>query len=762
MTCMLSASRPVRYVPASFFAPLVTLLITLAYAGSFASAAAAQEPADRAALERLRDSLDTVRDSMSLLAAETRGIEQAKADRDNTVLHLRLGFMAFRLGEIAGHSHFDDAGSEFEWATQLRPEWPYPWLGLGIAEDRLGDSQISVVAGLQAMFGKDHLSRAANAYAKSVEVDPSFVLGLVELASTALRQRVNIKTDLARQALRLAAATSAAANPEVLLWRGRVEREVGDPDSALAAFRGYLDGGGDRQLGLLEVARTQFFMGSLDGQGPYYEGAALTDSNAVRSYRADLALIANDSALAEFDQNPGARRVGMLHRFWGDRDRNEMLRDGERLREHYRRLYYARRNFLLVSAKRHYEIAERYRSGSPDYDDRGVIYIRHGDPTERATFSAPGLWLNESWRYARADGDLIFHFVAREAVQDYKLVESVFDVFDYATTVQMRKGGPAGDLTSVSSQLLQSRERLSPIYSRLLGGGAASSERYLTEERRLGARSIRVGTTTDSHELKFAKPLSGRVEVMVAGRDSTGGLLQVTYAIPGSAIEPVPSNRGNLYPIRLRLSVADARGATVARLDTTRVFVAKSPVPSTEHLVGRIAVPVTSGLLTYRLAIQEGDEAGRVFPKDTITAPEVSGRGFDASDLVIGSRSASLAWRQSGEDTVFFNPVGVYQSGTEMELYYEVYGLPQGEPFQTQLSVTREGGGGFLGLFGKKAAISLRFDDHAEGPQTRSHRSLPLQRLSPGRYHIDLVVTDSAGHEVKRRREFEVVKAEKQ
>ncbi|MEP6573945.1 MAG: GWxTD domain-containing protein [Gemmatimonadota bacterium] len=720
---------------------------------------AAQDPAERVAIEQLRDSLDGARDSITLLVSEKKTIEQAKTDRDNTLLHLRLGFIAFRLGEIAGHSHFDDAGSEFEWATTLRPQWPYPWLGLGEAEDRLGDSQISVVAGLQAMFGKDHLTRAANAFAKSVQVDPSFVNGLVELASTALRQRVNIKVDLARQALRLAASTSASANPEVLLWRGRVEREVGDADSALAAFNSYVAGGGNRPLGLLEVARTRFFMGSVEGQAPYYEGAALPDTNAVASYRADLALIANDSALAEFDQNPGARRVAMLHRFWGERDRKEMLHDGERLREHYRRLYYARRNFLLVSTRRHYDIAERYRSGSADYDDRGVIYIRHGEPTERASFTAPDLWLNESWRYARADGDLVFHFVAREDVQDFKLVESVFDVLDFAATVRLRQAGPGGDLTSVSSQLAQSREHMSPIYSKLLGGGAASSQRYLTEERRMGARSIRIGTTTDSDELRFAKELSSRVELIAAGRDSASGLLQVTYAIPGSAIEPVPSNRGSLYPIRLRLSVANSRGETVARVDTTRVFLAKTPVPSTEHLVGRIAVPVTPGLLTYRLAIQEGDEVGRVFPTDTITAPEVSGRGFDVSDLVIGSRSANLGWREDAADTVFFNPVGVYQSGTEMELYYEVYGLPQGEPFKTQLAVTKEGGGGLFGLFGKKAAISLRFEDHTEGTQTRIHRSLPLEKLSTGRYHIDLLVTDSAGHEVKRRREFEVVKA---
>ena len=63
--------------------------------------------------------------------------------------------------------------------------------------------------------------------------------GLTAQETTALKQRINVKTDLARAALREAAVTTAARNPEVLLYRGRVEREVGDIDSALAAFRGY-------------------------------------------------------------------------------------------------------------------------------------------------------------------------------------------------------------------------------------------------------------------------------------------------------------------------------------------------------------------------------------------------------------------------------------------------------------------------------------------------------------------------------------------
>ena len=173
--------------------------------------------------------------------------------------HLRLGFLALRLGDLAGRAgHYDDAASEFQWAIDLQPNWPYAWYGMGLAEYGIGDSQVSIVSGLKTMFGKDALARSAVAFAKSAEVDPSFVRGLVELSNTALRQRVNIKLDVALDALSRASATPAGADPEVLLARGRVERDVGSPDSAVAAFTRYLATEGAKGVGQLELARTQF------------------------------------------------------------------------------------------------------------------------------------------------------------------------------------------------------------------------------------------------------------------------------------------------------------------------------------------------------------------------------------------------------------------------------------------------------------------------------------------------------------------------
>jgi GWxTD domain-containing protein len=485
----------------------------------------------------------------------------------------------------------------------------------------------------------------------------------------------------------------------------------------------------------------------------------LDDSVTVSGYRADLATIASDSVLGDFDRLQGARRAVYLRRFWGERDLTELRTEGERLREHYRRLFYARKNFQLTANNRHYDIVERYRSGSRDFDDRGIIYIRHGEPSSRASYAAPGLEANESWRYTRTDGDLIFHFIAREDVQDFKLVESLFDVLGFSDAVRLQDQPNRTTDNAMAEQLMLSREQLSPIYRRLQAAGRGSAGRYQSQERRAGQESIALGTTTDSYELRFPNELKATSEVLAVGRDSTGHQVQIAYAIAGSSLEPVTVTRGFLYSVRLRFVATDAVGRVVSSLDTTRHFVAPERVPPKEHLVGRVGTTVPAGSLQYRLAIQQGDETGMTLPRDTVRVGPTTASVLSLSDLVLGARSANLGWRRTPTDTVLFNPLRTYKRGEEMQLYYEIEGL-RPAPYTVELAVRKKGGGGgiFRKIFGGGgAAIKLKFEQQATTPTVSTHRSLKLDRLKPGTYVLQLLVVDAAGRKDYRTREFQVV-----
>src|SRR5207244_1234323 len=286
-------------------------LVLLALLVGPATRLAAQAPAERAAIEALRDSLARVTDSLSLKRLETATIQVAKQNRDDPLIHLRLGFIAYRLGEITNHKSHDDAAGEFEWATQLKPDWPYPWYGRGLADLAQGEHAVIAIENIRAILGKDYLSRAAQAFARATQVDPSFAEAAMDVANTALSQRIQPRLQVALDAVRLAAASPAGRTAGVQLARGRVERAAGDVDSALAAFQAYLTIGGDSGLGLLELARTYYFARRpTEGWRAYFAGARTGRSaTAVDLYRADLGYVARPEELTPCDglTAPGTR-----------------------------------------------------------------------------------------------------------------------------------------------------------------------------------------------------------------------------------------------------------------------------------------------------------------------------------------------------------------------------------------------------------------------------------------------------------------------
>ena len=751
----------------------VVRLPALALVGVLASGVAAQAPADRAALVSFRDSLSRVADTVALGRLEAAMIEVARVDRENALLHIRLGFVAYRIAEAGGGKpRYEDAAGEFEWATELRSDWPWAWYGLGLAELAAGEHEVIAIENVRQILGKDYLTKAANAFARAAEADPAFAVAVIDLANTALTQRVNSRLDVALAAVRQAARGPAGRAPAVQLARGRVEREAGEADSAVAAFEAALGVGADSGVALLELARSLYYARRPGAaRERYYAGAGVASPDGIALYRADLAWIAALDELTAFDALASPEeRVTWLARFWERRDAEEARERGERLTEHYRRWFHARRNFRLVTRHRHYDITETYRSPQAEFDDRGVIYMRHGPPDDRAAYlcpptdaaedTGPKCATNESWRYRRPEGDLVFHFAARDDVQDYKLVESLVDVLGFSASVAAQ-----GRSDSLVMDLYATREQFGEPYSRVWRGHGLRSN-VLGEERQLGRRAIALGTTTDSYRHRFDRPLGIRAtDFVVARRDGHDPAQQlvVVFAVPAGRLTAETSGGGVRYPLQFRLQVTDSGGRVVSVLDTVRVFATPRLLTREDFLTGLLAVPVPAGDLRYRLLVATTDGAvGDVVRRDSLDAPPLDGRRTELSDLVLGRMGSGIVWLPPG-DTIPLNPLGQYPQGASVELYYEVHGLAAGREYRTEITMEPAGGpslfGRIRGLFGgRRAPISLAFDAPAAGPVTRVRRTVELGDLGRGAYLLTIRVIDPDGGTTHlRRRRIEVV-----
>ncbi len=727
--------------------PLVRLPAILAALALQVPPLASQTSGERLALSAFSDSLASITDTTPLRVRQRTMRETARRPGNGGLGQVRLGLVSLRLAELGATADIRAAVKELRHAAEEHPEWPFAWYSLGLAEARRAASERDNRLELGSRVGVSTLERAATRHRRALEADPSFAPAALELAAVTLELHDTALLASAVGALRRA-ATVPSPSPEVFLAGGRLERAADSGDSARVAFERYLGARGRRALGLLELARTRLAAGDTEGESAYYEGAALGDPAAVAGYRADLAPVAADSELARFDQAGGVARAELLRHFWTDRDRIEMRAPGERLREHYRRLQYARRHFALTVSRRYYGPADAYRSGGMEIDDRGVIYVRHGQPAERLRPFVFGLMPNESWRFDRAEGDLLFHFSSGYDshgggdLYDYRLVECVLDL----------RG--AGD--APRDQLLLSRQRLSNVYGRMLNWGPYGAARSRARERGIGRASIAIGTTTDSHELAFAEPLDAVADLIAVGATGSGAIGHLVFAIAEPGTRPERDAGGVRYAIRVRAVATDQEQQPFADLDTVIVLRPSASLDPNQYLIGRAEVPLPTGLWTWRAALQLGDSLGVVLPRDSV---RVSGPGtaLSLSDLALGVRGASARWQPSPRDTVLVSPFDRFREGSEVELYYETSGATGGARYHHEIAVYRIKDKS--GIAERRPVVRVGFDSRAGGPLLRSHRVLQLARLRPGRYVIEVQVNEPGGKPVARRREFRVVRS---
>ena len=712
-------------------AALVCLLV------SAAPAAEAQSPPDRQTLDRLHDSLAATRDTAAL--ARRYDADRRERHPVPSALHeLGLGFTALRLAELDRRSRADRAVDHFTRAARREPGWPYPWFGLGLAEELRAAREQQERLALGSRVGIGTLERAAGRHRRALEADPGFVSAALSLARLTLALRDTARVAPARDILRQAVARSTAPPPELLLAWGRLERAAGAPDSALAAFTRFLEAGGSRALGLLERARTGLGAGRTGAEADYFTGAGLGDSLAAAGYRADLEPIAADSELTRFDALDGQARAEFLRDFWRDRDRFEMRAEGERIREHFRRLLHARRSFALTVSRRFYGGADAYRSESEELDDRGVIYVRHGEPAERLRPFVFGLMPNESWRYARAEGDLLFHFSAGYDengggdLYDYRLVQSVLDL--------------RGASAAPPDQLLLSRQSLSPMYGRMLNWGRYGRARAQARERGVGQASIAIGTESDSYELQFAAPLPALADLVAVGERDGRSLAHLVFAIPAEALRAGE-------PLRVRLVAMGEDGRASAQVDTT-LDVGDPGAETGRYFVGRVELPLPQGQYLWRAAVQQGDSSGTVMPRDTV---RVAARGGLAlSDLALGLPAASAVWQPVPADTVRLTPFDLFPERSDVELYYEATGATMGASYRHEIAVYRVKGD--PARVDRRPVVSLSVEEPAGSDLLRSHRRLQLGRLKPGRYVVEVRVAGGGDVAATRSRAFTVVK----
>lgn len=270
----------------------------------------------------------------------------------------------------------------------------------------------------------------------------------------------------------------------------------------------------------------------------------------------------------------------------------------------------------------------------------------------------------------------------------------------------------------------------------------------------MGRVSIAIGTSTDSYELQFARPLVAIADLIAVGGRPGGSLTHFVFALGEAGTTPIRSGRGVRYATRVRLVAFPEDGRPPVAIDTTLHVEASRPLGEDQHLVGRVELELPSGRWAWRATLAQGDSAGVVLPGDTVRV--AGGSGLALSDLALGAPETSARWHPVPSDTVLLTPFDLFRAGGEVGLYYEAGGADPTASYRHEIAVYQMRGN--PGAPGRRPVVSLAFREPAGHATLRSHRSLQLGRLKPGRYLVEVRLTAPDGESSIRRREFRVVK----
>jgi len=465
------------------------------------------------------------------------------------------------------------------------------------------------------------------------------------------------------------------------------------------------------------------------------------------------------------EQQAGPEACDWIRRFIDERSFRMAVSPEERLQIHYRRLQHARGLYYLRSPRLTNDLADSIgRADSLEIDDRGLIYLRMGEPLATV---GPYMDLNETWAYYRPEGPRVFHFapVSRtgfRALGDYRLLENLAHASGITMTSELMKvgSGRLAYLYQVRSVLdfLYEDQHFRRMDTRLRAAGGRFNpglQGFLAWEREINEQDARyaVSGIPDAPDLtagiefayevlRFREPGTDRSEVWFLAATRVGDLTATASADPVSELGGFVT-----YDVGAHLAILAPDG--IHRLDSSSRPVPHDPLGSDDGISIRFRIAMEPETYPYTLLLLDaGAERGDLgnWVLDTVT---VSARqsGLPAvSDIAVASDSGG-AWTRDGVTYLRIGPTHVVSGGGNAHIYFEVYGIRPGTDYDVEVRVVADAETDRIFKIGREeAAFAVRFPSVATADRTglgigRHHLRVELGPSPPGAYLLAVRVT---------------------
>ena len=603
------------------------------------------------------------------------------------------------------------------------------------------DSSFLDVLYQYARLWRDHkvLTKAIELGEAQIRLKPDLAEAHVELTSTYRHYIAWTRPDKALRWLQ------EHATPYAEYAVGEVYRKKGLFAGADEIFARHLAGPSrvPRQPVLLSRARLYFERGQVE-QGHQFIEQAMDVHNEMeaRLLFEDFKYVMTEDEYHtyQFLQTP-EQYTAFFRTMWTRRDPMPAARINWRLVEHYRRLLVAERDYAYYGHRNGFNNPDEGRvldfpntaALNREFNDRGLIYIRHGEPDERVVTVREKVPANESWQY-RAEG-MDFHFIVATTGDNWRLVPVITDCF-----------------------MLDDRRHWGVYYSKMAGrlsvGGPCEIPPHefdrIEGEIEMAEASrafVMQGLTTDRHTWTDAiEPFDFSFD-LVAFRGSDGRAdLRLYYALPVDQF----SRASSLDTLRVEVGIALHDTAWVPVVDEATMlrFLATDAVATPPIRQMRFSVPPDS----YHVALHS----------DLLDTPLIGGYQFDRripdfsrpepmmSDVVVAyAVRPKTAGEPSSRDAleIIPNPFHRFALDQPVHVYFELYRLgldaEDRARYRVEYVLEPRKTGGLLGAIRRKEpslSVTTRFESATPSPLVISE--IDVRDIAAGRYDLVVRVTD--------------------